>query len=194
MNDEPDNKEASSDLDVGNIRGSRKYKTRDHHMEMERVATTREYADSREMSDEEFYKYLNESDGYSALPQPPKVPGWHLKWGSTTNETDNVANDLRRGYSLVKPEDVPGWHIETLKGGQYEGCISYKEMVLVKLPESRYQGMMEIYHMKKPMELEAGILERAEQILVDGRGRKIGSIAEGTSQLGKAPTTRPAFS
>lgn len=167
---------------------SRRQETRDAAMEL---PDGREY-EIRELSDEEFMRRLNEQDGYSALPAPPKMDGWHYKWASTTNAHDNVHADTKLGYVPVKMHEIPGFFHDPMKSGMYEGCIACNEMILMKIPENRYQMIMTKNHHDMPLQMEAAVVEQARQKLQIGGKSLMTDVDDGMSTLGKA-SKKPVF-
>lgn len=83
----------------------------------------------------------------TALPVPPKTPGWHFCWLSTTNKYDSISRRVRMGYEPVRVSELQGFERLVSKEGEFEGCVSVNEMVLFKLPEDVYQAYMtELHH------------------------------------------------
>jgi hypothetical protein len=95
-----------------------------------------------------FRAHMNDS----ILPMPKAPEGWHYIYLSTTNQYDTIQNRKRFGYIEVRPEEVPGFDFEenTITGGAYTGCVGIKEMVLFKIEDELYQGMMKILHHEMP--------------------------------------------
>lgn len=88
----------------------------------------------------------------NALPNPPKMKGFHLFWGSTTNQYTPVQWYLRLGYVPVRPDEVPTMDVTGLKphSGQFEGFVCCNEMVLLKIPDTVYQKIMRKFHHDDP--------------------------------------------
>lgn len=95
-----------------------------------------------------------------ALPSPPKLPGWHLCWLSTTNSYDPIHKRIRVGYQPVKASELVGFDEYNVREGEWAGCVSCNEMVLFKIPEDVYQEIMKLFHHDMPMEEEAKIKEK----------------------------------
>lgn len=120
------------------------------------------------------------------LPTPPKIPGFHCCWLSTTNSADPIYKRVQKGYVPVKLTDVPGFAQYEVNQGEFEGCIACNEMVLFKLPEELYQDYMALFHHELPNDEEEMLRANATKGLEheDSDGRQIGST-EGFDQLGK---------
>lgn len=133
-----------------------------------------------------------------ALPNIPKVPGWHYCWLSATNQWDPIPRRVRMGYVPVKAEEVPEYIHLSMKSGEWAGCIGINEMVLFKCPMERYQQIMMHFHHDAPLEEEASIRENAvayqDEVGVDRKGRQIVEIEPGTQTLGRRPRRNPTFS
>lgn len=177
--------EEDAEEETGNVRGSRRYETRDRAMEMERVSEDREITEDRTLSDEEFSRRINESDGYAALPKPPQIPGFHLKWATTQGQVDNVRQDLRYGYTPVKSSEMPSYFHDSIKSGHFEGCVGHNEMILMKIENRRYQELMVTRHHRKPLEMEGAVVDKDNETLThNGKSLKV-DVEEGTANFVK---------
>lgn len=134
---------------------------------------------------------LREELNQEILPTPPKVPGVHYCWLSTTNAADPIYKRMRLGYVPVKAAELPGFSTQhQVNGGEFDGCIACNEMLLFKIPEELYQEIMLINHHEKPMEEEQMIRDAAISDERDRDGRPL-VRSEGFEGLGrgvKAPT------
>ncbi len=110
-----------------------------------------------ELTIEERRKMLQNEFTQEALPNPPKMEGWHLCWLSTTHSYDPIPRRLRLGYELVKQTELPGFDIGKTSSGDYAGYIMCNEMVLAKLPMEIYQMIMEEFHHNQPLREEEAI-------------------------------------
>lgn len=114
------------------------------------------------------------------LPTPPSIPGYHTCWLSTTNSMDPIYKRMQRGYMPVTAAEAGNLSAaETVKDGEFKGCISCNEMLLFKIEEQTYQDLMTIFHYDMPLEQARGIFEKANGVReMDSNGRDI-SIVEG---------------
>jgi hypothetical protein len=147
--------------------------------------------DGLALSAEERRRMLRQDWVQEVLPTPPKIPGFHCCWVSTTNSTDPVYKRLQRGYVPVKSSEVPGLGSQfTVSGGEFDGCVACNEMLLFKISEEVYNDLMTIYHHDIPMEQEAGIYERVRNLQQqDSGGRNLITEEEGFNQLGRRVPT-----
>lgn len=109
------------------------------------------------------------------LPMPPRVPGWHYCWLSTTNSTDPIYKRMQHGYEPVKASEIPGFAQYRATSGQFEGCVACNEMLLFKIEEDLYQEIMKVFHFEKPLQ-EEQILKAnlpSEDADEDSNGRKL---------------------
>lgn len=112
----------------------------------------------RDMTDEEFLALFSGAQNQSVLPDLPKIQGFHTFWATTTNPRDPIAGRLRLGYRFIKQEELPGWEQGvSIKTGEYAGCVGINEMIAMKIPEHRYQLMMQELHHRAPMAEEEKI-------------------------------------
>lgn len=160
-----------------------------------RVDEDRPATENRENSDPlrlaERLAMLNNVD--TILPTPPKMPGFHTCWLTTTNPNDSLERRFQLGYVLVKPEELQGFAWSSQKGGASVSAdrITVNEMVLAKLPEELYLAYLTHNHHTKPLEQEDAIKgENVISQMKDGRGKTIGIVeGEGHNELGRR---RPA--
>lgn len=151
--------------------------------------------DGLALSAEERRRMLRQDWVQEVLPTPPKIPGFHCCWVSTTNSTDPVYKRLQRGYTPVKSSEAPGLGSQyTVSGGEFDGCIACNEMLLFKVPEEVYNDLMAIYHHDIPLEQEESIYERVRNLQSqDSTGRNLVTEEEGFNRLGRRVPT-PTFS
>ncbi len=124
------------------------------------------------------------------LPTPPKLPGFHTCWLSTTNSSDPIFKRIQKGYELVRINEVPGFSQHKVDAGEFEGCVACNEMILAKIPEELYQDLMAYFHHELPMEEEEMLRANAKKPEVDSNGRELGEM-EGFDSLArrvKVPT------
>lgn len=116
------------------------------------------------LSTDELQKLVESEFEQTALPSAPKLNGFHLVWLTTASQYDAVQKRERIGYSAVRRDEMPGFDPSNGHAlGGYENFVTCNEMVLFKIPEARYQAIMNLFHHKKPMEEEAGILSALKE-------------------------------
>lgn len=128
----------------------------DHNLQTELAQEDYSVKSDGEMSDEEYIRRFRVSLVNNILPDLPKIPGYHLCWvpQNSNNQYDTVDFRKRVGYSVVKPEEVPNFMVGNNRSGQHEGCVSYNELILVKIPDRLYQLYMRDSHHTQPIEQE----------------------------------------
>lgn len=120
-----------------------------------RAMDDRAVTGNREISDDDRMEMFRAQFTQAALPDLPKIPGYHVCWLTTTNPRDTVNMRMRLGYEPIKPEDIPGWESTTIKSGDWVGFIGVNEMLAFKLPMSLYERYMrEAHHDAPTRELE----------------------------------------
>lgn len=162
----------------------------DRHME------DRNVTQDRELSDDERVEEFRQQFFQSALPDLPKIPGYHVCWLTTENPRDPIHGRVRLGYEPIKAADIPGWNHATLKGGDWEGCIGVNEMVAFKLPIQLYEQYMRINHHEQPLQEEEALSSQLREIEAEmNRAARRGTISleleDGTAALGVAPEPPP---
>jgi len=151
-----------------------------------RAVEDREATQNRELSDDERVEMFRQQFYQSALPDLPKIPGWHLCWLTTTNPRDTIQTRLRLGYEPVKPEDVPGWEYATLKTGDWAGFIGVNEMLAFKIPIDLYEKFMKEVHYNAPLREEEKLTDTAEFLEEQAKASKSRiDIGEGIRELGR---------
>lgn len=125
------------------------------------------------------------------LPTPPKVPGWHFCWLSTTNSTDPIYKRMQKGYQPVRVGELKGFITTKVDAGEFEGCIACNEMILFKIEEELYQDVMKYLHHELPMQEEELLKANAAPEGEDSKGTKLGS-REGFGSLAQ-PKPIPTF-
>lgn len=151
-----------------------------------RVMQDRAVTEDRALSDDERVEMFRQSFFQSALPDLPKLPGWHMCWLTTSNPRDSIQARTRLGYEPVKPEDVPGWEYATVKTGEYQGMIGVNEMLAFKLPMKLYELYMKEAHHDAPLREEEKLADTANFMQQQARGEKSEVIVgEGNRELGK---------
>jgi len=141
---------------------------------------------------EERRKQMRNEWTQDVLPTPPKVPGWHFCWLSTTNSSDPIYRRMQKGYVPVKVSELAGFTPEHVSGGEFDGVISCNEMLLFKIEEVLYQDIMMYLHHELPMSEEELLKANAKPAGADSDGRDLGDV-EGFEALARKVKT-PHFS
>ena len=126
------------------------------------------------------------------LPTPPKVPGWHFCWLSTTNSSDPIYKRMQKGYRPVKASELVGFTSASVTEGEFEGVVSCNEMLLFKIEEELYQDIMLYLHHELPMSEEEMLKANAKPEGEDSDGADLGAM-EGFEALARRVKT-PHFS
>lgn len=110
----------------------------------------RAITESRELSEDERLEMFRQQLFNDALPDLPKIPGYHTCWLTTTNPRDPVHRRMMLGYEPVMAADIPGFEYASLKTGEWAGVIGVNEMVAFKLPQTLYEAFMHEAHHAAP--------------------------------------------
>lgn len=146
-----------------------------------------------DLSDEDRLALFRNAVFQSTLPPLPPIPGYHVCWLTTNNPRDSLQWRTRLGYEPIKPSDIPGYQLESLRTGEYAGCIGVNEMVAFKIPMRMYLQYMRIAHHEQPMEEEKKLSAIVEVIAQQAREKGAHVlVGDGTASLGKS-TRRPHF-
>ena len=156
---------------------------------------SRQAPEEKFVSAQERRKMWSDEWTQRALPDVPKIPGWHLCWLSTTNSYDSIDKRIRIGYVPVKAEEVPGYENNKVKAGEFVGYIACNEMLLFKLPMDVYQDAMIHFHHDAPLEEANKIRQQAESSVGrDSNGKSLGRIeGDGIGNIDE-PLSAPVFS
>ena len=141
---------------------------------------------------EERRKMLRQEWTQDVLPTPPKEPGWHFCWLSTTNSADPIYKRMQKGYVPVMAKDLRGFSQSHVTEGEFEGVISCNEMLLFKIEEELYQDIMMYLHHELPMSEEDMLKANALPADTDSSGTELGKV-EGFENLARRVKT-PSFS
>lgn len=157
-----------------------------------RAMQDRAVTEDRVVTEDERVEMFRQQLFQSALPDLPKLPGWHTCWLTTTNPRDSIQTRLRLGYEPIKPEDVPGWEYATIKTGDWNGFIGVNEMLAFKLPMSLYERFMREAHHDAPLREEEKLSDTAEFMKqqAERQGAKL-SMGDGMVEIGQ--TRRAQF-
>lgn len=165
-----------------------------------RLSSERAITEDREIGDTErlVEKLAILRDVNTKLPSPPEIPGYHLCWLTTTNQSDPLEHRFRLGYTLVKPEELPGFSMQSQQGASAVAGdrITVNEMVLAKIEKDTFIHYMKHLHHDLPLE-QVESLNESVSITKDGRGRDIaytgGEFRNSKTEGYSAPrTARPA--
>lgn len=157
--------------------------------------STHDRATSDSVRNDELLAVLRDTN--TKLPTPPAIPGYHLCWLTTTNQSDPLEHRFRLGYTLVKPSELPNFALPSQQSGAGESDrIAVNEMVLAKIESDLFIKYMTHLHHDLPKEM-ADNLRNSVQIGEDGKGRKVAytggdfnrGVSDGYDKLGHA---RPA--
>jgi len=129
-----------------------------------RAMEDRKVTERRDVSDDDRLRMFQEQMFNDALPDIPKIPGYHVCWLTTTNQRDSIQRRAQLGYEPVRPEDAPGLEFATVNSGEMAGLISVNEMVAYKLPDRLYQAFMKEAHYSAPLREEQKLADTADQI------------------------------
>ena len=125
-----------------------------------------------ELSDAEYVRRFRSEQSGNILPKPPEIPGFHTCWVPETsnNMHDNITQRQRLGYAIVKQDELPSFVSPSNRAGQYEGCVSHNELILMKIPDRFYQLLMQDAHYTQPYEQEASVKQKMLGQFVDKSG------------------------
>ncbi len=162
----------------------------DRHMQ------DRDVTQDQALSDDERVEEFRQQYFQSALPDIPKINGYHVCWLTTENPRDPIHGRVRLGYEPIKASDIPGWDHASLKTGEWEGCIGVNEMIAFKLPLELYEQYMYINHHEQPLSEEEKLSSQlrameAEMNAAAKRGVVSLELEDGTAALGVAPEPPP---
>lgn len=159
----------------------------------DRATVERTVTENRVVADDERVEMFRQNFFQSALPDLPKIPGWHMCWLTTANPRDSIQARMRLGYEPVKPGDIPGWEYVTIKNGEYSGFIGVNEMLAFKLPQSLYERFMHEAHYDAPLREEEKLQDTLDMIKhqAEASGGRV-AVGDGTGSLVKR-VPRPSF-
>ena len=110
----------------------------------------------------------------NALPDIPKIPGYHTCWGTTESKVDTIPGRIALGYSLVKLEDFSKEEQDIgrfkVSSGEFPGAVSCNEMIALKIPQDLYQEAMLIMHHEDPLQFQQNITEQLRGAAEKQRG------------------------
>lgn len=161
----------------------------------DRAAKNRAFTENRTLTDSERKDAFRQSFFQSALPDLPKMPGYHVCWLTTMNPRDPVHGRLRLGYELIKSSEMPGWEHSSLKTGEYAGCLGVNEMLAAKIPLHLYEMYMHEAHYEQPRREEEHLREKNESVQEKaaqlGQPSAIIQEEQANAQMGNVPPPKP---
>ena len=182
---------------MNNTEDSRLKKTADFDVVSRRDtrrSEDRTVTENREVTEDDRLEMFRNQLFNDALPDLPKIPGYHLCWLTTTNPRDPIHRRIQLGYEPVKPEEVPGMEYASLNTGDWAGFIGVNEVLAFKLPDSLYQAFMREAHYDAPMR-EEGKLADVADMLREQANRAGGALIEedGMQELREHQPRRVVF-
>lgn len=170
--------------------GSRQPRT-DGRLGRDRAMEDRSVTNDRELTDERRLEEFRNQFFQSALPDLPKIPGYHVCWLTTTDPRDPIHGRIRIGYELLKGSDIPGWEHSTLKNGDYAGCVGVNEMLAAKIRVELYEAYMAENHHNRPLseEEKLTVANRVKDEELRQKGARL-EYEEGNATLGQEPLQR----
>lgn len=152
----------------------------------DRAEQDRPATQDRKISDSDRLAMFRQTFFQSALPDLPKIPGFHVCWLTTNNPRDTIMQRQRLGYEPIKSSDVPGWEYISIKTGDYAGCFGVNEMVAFKLPLDLYKMYMNEAHHIQPLQEEQKLRAVIDAMKDEAKEKKAEILEEaGTAELGK---------
>ena len=127
-----------------------------------RAMDDRSVTQRRELNENERLEMFRNQLFNDALPDLPKIPGYHVCWLTTANPRDTIHRRMQLGYEPVRAEEVPGMEFATLKTGEWTGFIGVNEMLAFKLPMSLYEKFMQEAHHDAPGREEGKLADTAD--------------------------------
>lgn len=167
----------------------------DSGVRTDRRMEDRDVTQNRELSDDQRVAEFRQQFFQSALPDLPKIPGYHVCWLTTENPRDPIHSRIRLGYEPITESDIPGWQHSSIKTGEWEGCIGVNEMLAFKLPLVLYEEYMRINHHEQPLSEEEKLSSQIRAMEAEMNQASKGAVEleleDGTAALGVAPEPPP---
>ena len=159
----------------------------------DRAMKDRAITQRRQLTDGERVELLKRANFQSSLPNLPRIPGYHVCWVSTTHPSDTPQGREQLGYTFITRAEVPEFTYTDQKSDDFPGCVTWREMVGMKIPLSTYQLFMEELHHNEPARSEESIFnealqagEVAAQSAKRGGKMRAPTVEAGTEELGQA--------
>lgn len=152
-----------------------------------REQAERSATENREVMEDERVEMFRQQMFQSALPELPKIPGWHTCWLTTSNPRDSIQARMRLGYEPIKAGDIPGWEYNAMKTGEYQGFIGVNEMLAFKLPMSLYEKFMKEVHHDAPLREEGKLTEMTALLSEQAeRSKSRVDMGDGIKEMGQS--------
>lgn len=135
-----------------------------------RAMTDRPVTENRDVTDQDRLDMFRMQHFQHVLPDLPQLPGYHVCWLTTTNNSDSLMSRMRLGYEPLLPEDIPGLEFQFAQSAENPGWISLNEMVAAKIRYNLYAGFMKHAHHDEPNSEEAKIAQVGDRIRADSNG------------------------
>lgn len=119
------------------------------------------------------------------LPSPPPKKGVHYFWATLDTQSGASVMWYRRlGYRPVRHEEMQGWADANMRmeSGEYSGCITVREMILLQCSEADYQRYMKIVHHEKPRD-EANKMKDTLDAMKQDVGEHLVESAAGENEV-----------
>lgn len=153
-----------------------RYRRAETRADESRKLADRGLSDERdEMTDDDRLALAVSQQLETIMPNLPPIHGYSLCWVSPTHPSDTPTNRMALGWQFVTKDDMPGLMQFCNKSGEYEGVVSCREMILMKIRNGLREKFLKHFHHDAPNEADGRIQEQALQ-MSDGRGRQIGFI------------------
>jgi hypothetical protein len=168
--------------------------SRDTRKAEPRRSEDRPVTENREVTEADRLQMFRQQLFNDALPDLPKIPGYHLCWLTTTNSRDPIHKRMQLGYEPLRADEVPGMEYASLKTGEWAGMVGVNEMVAFKLPMSLYEAFMnEVHHEAPRLEEEKlnALVDQLRQQAEAAGGTLI--EGEGMTDLRASPPQRGLF-
>lgn len=150
-----------------------------------RRSRDRAATEDRTLSDDDRVEMFRAQFFNAALPNLPRIPGYHLCWLTTSNPRDSIVGRLRLGYELIQADELPGYETVTIRTGEYVGCIGVNEMIAAKLPERLYQKYMTEAHHDAPAREDEKLSDTIRAIQEQARAVRANvEVGDGMKEIG----------
>ena len=151
--------------------------------------------EDREVTEADRLQMFRQQLFNDALPDLPKIPGYHLCWLTTTNSRDPIHRRMQLGYEPLRADEVPGMEYASVKTGEYAGMVGVNEMIAFKLPQSLYEAFMHEVHHEAPRLEEEKLNSLVDQMRHEAEAAGAALIeGDGMTDLRASPPPRGRYS